>query len=737
MSTNPEWRDVLHAERDSGFRDHIADLTTRGLRTLGFLGPTGVTLYMLLRVVLGADLTTGYGADGLVIWDKLVIFLITGSLIPLSSARVARKYGRWFAMAAAIILALASVGDDINANDAGFSSAWVSLFLVIAASALPFNPRQVVGLAVSMILVFVVPVDLAGSEIGGRFLQQAVFLISISLCISVISMLLYRSRLIQYRATQSAVTLADRIESLERVKSRFFTGITHDLRTPLSLVLGPVTDVLRHHEETLEDPVAAHLKIAHRNAERLRLLVDDLLDLSQLEAGHLHLNRRPRALGRLLDRWVLDLQPLAEREGVALELIVPDDSGPIVVDVDPDRMVQVVQNLVGNAIAHTPRGGRVDVTVDPIHDGHVRMRVADTGPGIPEEHLENVFDRFFRTSRDAMPTGRGLGLAIAKELTELHGGRIWAEGRSGDGSTFTVELPASADTPEEFVEEQTGPRVPTYIPGQRPASGEQRPADGLPHVLVVDDNDDMRSYLRNHLDDNYRVTEASRGDVALEIIRKDRTDMVISDVVMPGMNGFDLCRAIRADQETERIPVVLVTAQGDQQAELIGLQAGADDFLRKPFDADALVARMENLIEIRRRLAPPSVMGPTEVLVASADEEFVGRVRKVVEEHLADSNFGVDWLADEMNMASRTLQRRLRKATRLSAAGFIRMMRLGRAAQLLEAGATNVSETAYAVGFQDADHFTRIFRQTFGVLPSEYARGKRDGTPEESELPVD
>ncbi len=740
MAGNLEWRDVLAAERNDGFRRHVGDLTARGMRAIGLLGPLAVALYILLRAVGGREISWVLGRqDAVVVWDKLLIAVLAASLFPLSRAAVARSSGRWLGILAASVAAVLSVVDDLLGSGYSISSAWVALFMVIVAVAMPLNPRQVVALALMMLLALFVPAHIAGMDPAWHLEAQMVFLASMAVSLSAMSMLLYRSRLVQYLATERAVSLSDdladkakRIENLERMKSRFFTGIIHDIRTPLSLVLGPITDLLDHHEDDLIEPVAVPLRIARRNAERLRLLVDDLLDLSQLEAGQLHLNRRPRELGRLLDLWILDLQPLAERNGVALALRQPEDPEPVVADVDPDRMEQVVQNLVGNAIGHTPRGGRVEVSLEPVADGRTRIRVSDSGAGISAEHLPHVFDRFYRASRDAARAGHGLGLAIASELTELHDGHLSAASEPGSGSTFTVEIAASADPFEELIEEHARPAAALAAHQPPPDRPEPRETTGHPHVLIVDDNEEMRRYLRRHLELQYRVSEAADGEEALECLRSDPPGLVLSDVVMPGLDGIELCRTVRADPATSTLPVVLLTARGDTPTLVAGTTAGADAFLVKPFDADALVAILENLIELRRMLAPPSTVGPTEVLVESADQAFVERVREVVERHLGDSNFGVDWLADEVGMASRTLQRRLRKATRLSAAGFIRMMRLGRAAQLLEAGATNVSETAYTVGFRDVDHFTRIFRQTFGILPSDYARKGQNDVPEAS-----
>jgi signal transduction histidine kinase/DNA-binding NarL/FixJ family response regulator len=735
MLSSPGWRGVLLAEKDGGFRAHVQDLTARGLRALGYIGPAAIVLYIALSLAAGRHFTLGPGEPGaFAIWDKLVILLMSASLIPLSRIDAAQRAGRWIGMVAGVVAAVASVMDDIGGVGGSASSAWVALFLVVVTVALPLNPKQVILFSVAMILAFLVPVSMSGEPEEWSVTAQFVFLFSVALSLTVVSILLYRSRLDQYRATEHALALSEdlaekarRIENLERMKSRFFMGITHDIRTPLSLVVGPVNDLIAHHEGTFGDATTSLLHIAHRNARKLSSLVDDLLDLAQIEADQLQLHVRPRDLGRLLDYWVLDLQPLAERQGVTLSLATDGDGGPIVASVDPDRMAQVVQNLVTNAIAHTPRGGHVRVRLGPGGGGFAQIRVEDEGSGIPADILPHVFDRFYRAEIDGGP-GYGLGLAIARELTELHDGRIDVESEPGAGSVFTVQVPSADGEPEEWVEAQTSPALPLLPDALAAPAGPQPPDSGLPHVLVVDDNDEMRRYLRFHLDGRYRVTEATRGDEALDRIREDRPDLVLSDVVMPGLDGFGLCRAIRAEHPSSVLPIVLLTARSDTATLMQGSAAGADDVLVKPFDAEALTFRLENLIEGRRMLVRPT-LGPTEIEVESSERAFLERVREVVEDHLADSNFGVDWLADEVALSARQLQRRLRASTRLSAAGFIRMLRLGRAAQLLAGGATNVSETAYAVGFRDVDHFTRIFRQTYGVLPSEYARRAASGEP--------
>ena len=768
------WRELGSAERDPGFSSLVAELTERGLRGAAFSGLAALLLYFLASFLSGRAFSMAWtGQRSVVPWDKLLIACALISLYLLSRRELGRRFGREITCFVALLAGLASLADDWMNQDVTFSSAWFVLFLFVAIGSMPLRPVQVVALCLVMLSGFVIPVSMTPEAVSaGSLRAQSIFLSAVMLMACVVSVSLYRMRFRLYRVAARNRELADeiarkadRIEQVEALKTRFFTGITHDLRTPVSLIVGPVNDVLGLTADELPGSARKHLEIARRNAIHLKDLADDLLDLAHIDSGHLALRTRPHDLAAACGRWVADLQPLAERTAVRLTFEHAPAGKPLVCEMDPDRLRQVVVNLVSNAVRFTQPGGEVLVTARTVEDAVIAVEVQDDGPGIPPEEIDSLFDRFTRSPSGSPRSGFGLGLAIAREFVLLHGGQIRVVSREGPGATFQLELPGTASSPHPLparhsleldghpldredletdlaglfeypqnadvdaftaVDRESGSPGDDVQP-EHPLAGH---ASRLPLVVVADDNPDMRLYLRLHLAGQYRIAEAVTGEQALEIVRARNPDLVLSDVMMPGLDGISLCRAIRADERIASTPVVLLTARGDHRTQIDGLSAGADDFLVKPFDAEALMARVENLIELRRLLrtgAPFAsvAVGPSAVNVPSTVSAFVERVRDIVESNLANTNFGVDWLADEVALSPRQLQRRLRDATRLSAAGFIRMMRLARAAQLLAAGASNVSETAYAVGFRDTDHFAHLFRQAFGVSPSDYARDRK------------
>jgi DNA-binding response OmpR family regulator len=373
----------------------------------------------------------------------------------------------------------------------------------------------------------------------------------------------------------------------------------------------------------------------------------------------------------------------------------------------------------------------------------VELRVRDTGRGIPVEELDKVFDRFYQASNtgDTGDVGTGIGLALTKELVELHGGSIQVESEEGWGSTFTVRLPLDLDAPEseeeaeapEAAERTLEPRAdaPDVLgrngsSDERVVSPDDRMAERLDAtVLVVEDNDDLRTYIREHLERLCRVEEAADGIEGLEMARALRPDLILTDVMMPRMDGLSLCREVKADPELAHIPVVILTAKVSEEAKIEGLKEGADDYLFKPFSADEIEARIENLILIRRLLAERFGRTPVvepSLVVETEDAQLLEQVREVILRHLSDQHLTVEYVADEVAMSARTLLRRLQPITHLTPSGYIRLMRMERAAQLLQGGVRSVANVAHQVGYTDAVHFSRVFRETFGVLPSEYER---------------
>ena len=538
---------------------------------------------------------------------------------------------------------------------------------------------------------------------------------------------------------------------LDQLKSRFFANISHEFRTPLTLLLGPLKDALDGAFGALDDRLERQHRMMLRNGQCLLRLINQLLDLSRLEAGHLTLRARRADLVPLVKATTQAFASMAQRKAITFQVEVPQHEIPFYFE--PDKIEKVLYNLLSNAFKFTPEHGTIRVSVEEEAGeagGYVEIVVKDTGRGIPAEALPFIFDRFHQV--DASTTreqeGTGIGLALVKELVALHGGTVRVESEAGFGATFFVRLPRGRDhlsdaevMDEALPEPHHGDGVDVFgasmddlagslravdavLEAESDAAPSEAPAADAPVVLIVEDNADMRAYLKNHLAESYRIDEAADGEAGLARARAVVPALVIADVMMPRMDGYALCRAIKEDEALSHIPVVLLTAKASEQSKLEGLELGADDYLYKPFSMEELLVRVENLIEVRRRLrarfSAEVLVHPSDVAVPSAEAAFLEQVRQVVEAHLADANFSIDWLADEVGMSRRHLNRKLRALTKLSASGYVRTMRLERAAQLLEQHYGTVAEVAYQVGFKNADHFSRVFHQVFGVPPSKY-----------------
>ncbi|MBA2556423.1 MAG: response regulator, partial [Chloroflexi bacterium] len=530
---------------------------------------------------------------------------------------------------------------------------------------------------------------------------------------------------------------AERLRELDRARSRFFANVSHEFRTPLTLTLGPLDDLQAGFHGPLAPAMAEQVDLARRNAGRVLELIDQLLEVARLEVGSTPLRARRLDLGTFVARLGEAFRPLAERRSIALILELPEE--PLTVFADPVHLERVLANLLSNAFKFTQTGGTVRLTLEaeaPV----ARISVRDDGPGITLADLPHIFERFYRGSESAArhQPGTGIGLALAQELVALHGGTLEVESEEGAGSTFTVSLRLGRDhfTAEQVVDdaplEDWSPRLPLpVVPVEERPEGDATDSaqEGVPEdvttVLVVEDNPELRSFIRMHLQGRFRVVEAADGLQGIELARRVLPDLVLSDVMMPGMDGYALCRALKKDPETDFIPVILLTARAAMEDRLVGLRGEADAYLTKPFQVEELTTQIDNLIGLRRRLRERFArkvirMHPAPVDVASSDAKFLDQVRSVIELHLADENFGVEQLAVRVAHSRGHLHRRLKEIAGESPSDVLRRMRLERAAQLLEAGAGSVSEIAYGVGFRSVAHFSNRFQDHFGVRPSSY-----------------
>jgi signal transduction histidine kinase/ligand-binding sensor domain-containing protein/CheY-like chemotaxis protein len=530
---------------------------------------------------------------------------------------------------------------------------------------------------------------------------------------------------------------AERLRELDRARSRFFANVSHEFRTPLTLTLGPLDDLHAGFHGPLAPAMADQVELARRNAGRVLELIDQLLEVARLEVGSTPLRARRVDLGAFVARLAEAFGPLAERRSIALILELPEE--PMTVFADPVHLERILSNLLSNAFKFTRSGGTVRLTLEAA-PAVARISVRDDGPGITAADLPHIFDRFYRGNEATgrHQPGTGIGLALARELAALHGGTLEVESEEGSGSIFTVTLLLGRDhlSPEQVVDdgpfEDWSPRLPLpSTPVEEPQaggdadSGQEGVADDVTTVLVVEDNAELRAFIRMHLQGRFRVVEAADGLQGLELARRMLPDLVLSDVMMPGLDGNALCRALREDPETDFIPVILLTARADMEDRLAGLREAADAYLTKPFQVEELTTQIDNLIALRRRLRERFAgkvvqMRPAPVEVASSDAKFLDQVRAAIESHLADEDFGVEELARLVAHSRGHLHKRLKEIIDESPSDLLRRMRLERAAHLLDAGAGSISEIAYGVGFKSVAHFSNRFQDHFGVRPSAY-----------------
>jgi signal transduction histidine kinase/DNA-binding response OmpR family regulator len=532
---------------------------------------------------------------------------------------------------------------------------------------------------------------------------------------------------------------AEQLRELDRARSRFFANVSHEFRTPLTLTLGPLDDLHAGFHGPLAPVMAEQVELARRNAGRVLELIDQLLEVARLEVGSTPLRARQVELGTFITRLAEAFRPLAERRSIAWLVELPAE--PFTVYADPAHLERILANLLSNAFKFTQAGGTVQLTLEA-ELAAARISVRDDGPGIAPADLPHVFDRFYRGNESAArhQPGTGIGLALARELVALHGGTLEVESEEGAGSTFTVTLLCGR---EHLTAEQVGdgghledwsPRLP--LPSalvEQPPAGEVAGSaeDGVPAdvttVLVVEDNPDLRAFIRMHLQGRFRVVEAVDGGQGLELARRILPDLVLSDVMMPTLDGYGLCRALKEDPETDFIPVILLTARAASEDRLAGLREAADAYLTKPFQVEELTTQIDNLISLRRRLRErfggkllPLQVHQVPLGLAASDAKFLEQVRGAIENHLADEDFGVEQLARLVAHSRGHLHKRLKEISDESPSDLLRRMRLERASQLLEAGAGSVSEIAYGVGFKSVAHFSNRFQDHFGVRPSAY-----------------
>jgi signal transduction histidine kinase/DNA-binding response OmpR family regulator/ligand-binding sensor domain-containing protein len=517
---------------------------------------------------------------------------------------------------------------------------------------------------------------------------------------------------------------AKRLRELDALKTRLYTNITHEFRTPLTLILG-LADQLKTNTSK---QVQGATEVIERNGRQLLRMVNHLLELAKLDSGNLPLEPVQDDVIPYLKYLVDSFQSLATQKKIQLRFSSSPDQ--LILDFDPEKLQQIVSNLISNALKFTPENGEVELWLFQKNAGLYTIRITDTGVGIEQEELERIFDRFYQadSSMTRKAEGTGVGLSLTKELIRLMGGTISVESKLEKGATFTIQLPISNKAPIQpagtpLRQFPNGERLTESPIPESPAQAE----DARPMILIVEDNADVRNYIRACLQEFYRVEESANGLEGFQMAQSLVPDLIISDIMMPQLDGFELCRKVKQTELTGHIPVVLLTAKTDETSRLLGLELGAEAYLPKPFSKAELLIRIKKLLELRQQLKKVYqqmiLQSPPETNEKSDPGQlFLQRVRQIIEEQLEENVVSVQELATQLGMGRTQLHRKFTQMTEYSPSRFIRLVQIQKARYLIEKTDHPVASVAYKCGFSDPDYFSKVFKQETGNTPSKHRK---------------
>ncbi|MCB0283183.1 MAG: response regulator [Calditrichaeota bacterium] len=517
----------------------------------------------------------------------------------------------------------------------------------------------------------------------------------------------------------------EKLSELDKVKSRFFSNVSHEIRTPIMLIVGPLQNLL--NSEKVAENVKSKINLIIRNAQRLQRLLSQLVDFYKIETPDLNLNLVKNDLVEFVYNIYLSFKEYARQHQIEFNFSTNMNYG--LTWFDPDILDKIAYNFLSNAFKFTSDGGKVTLGVNFLssetgEQNIIEIFVQDNGIGIPKDQLQNIFERFYQVETDAAHSsqGIGIGLHMTKELAELLHGEIRVDSEPGTGTVFRVLLPAEVLELERKTQDNLSPVEPAPVNDFRTDLKTENGNTAL--ILFVEDEKDVQQYITDILGDRFKIITADNGREGYEKARKFIPDIVISDIVMPEMDGFELCGKLKSEEETSHIPVILLTVQSAEKQKVKGIKLGADAYLPKPFNSEELSARVSNLLKrqqkLREQLRRQILLEPEDSNVMSLDEKFLVRVKQEVEKNLSDWKLDANVLSDMVGISRIQLYRKLKGLTGQTVHEFIRTIRLRRAVQLLEQRKMKITEIAYHVGFNDLNYFTRCFRKEYGSAPSEY-----------------
>lgn len=530
--------------------------------------------------------------------------------------------------------------------------------------------------------------------------------------------------------------LQEKEKELNERRIDFFTGVSHEFRTPLSLIINPVKDLLMNSSgQDRKD-----LDIVYRNSKRLLSLVDQLLLFRKADAVADSLQIAPLSIVLVCREVYLCFVQQAKLNDISFELEVPEE--PVIIYGDREKIEIILFNLISNAIKYTPKGQKVTVRLSEFAN-NVVIEVADGGPGIPQNAGASIFEKFYRSNKQSQQTGFGIGLYLAKQFTDQHHGQLSFKSSDGRGTVFSLELPKGTQhfgSIEIIDMPDSTSALLAELAGDKAENEDAVVTDEAVYqvrgiftdkktILVIDDDDQIRKYIRSVLESIYIIYEAEHAEAGLAIARKKQPDMIVCDVMMPGMNGIELCAIIKQDQQLSYIPMILLTASAGLENKIKGLESGADDYIQKPFEKDVLIARIANLLQTRSNLQDyffnTVTLKSPDITISDEYKLFLEKCISIVEQHITDENFSIKVLAAEIGMSHSNLYRKVKSLSGHTVNGFIRYIRLRKAAQLLIESDMNVNEVALETGFNSIKYFRTQFFNLFGVNPSDFLKQKR------------
>jgi len=541
------------------------------------------------------------------------------------------------------------------------------------------------------------------------------------------------------------IEISKKLEEATKTKLRFFTNISHEFRTPLTLIVGPLEDLI--HSGRLAPELQKQLNLMHRNSLRLLRLINQLMDFRKLENEKMTLQAGHYNIVAFLKEIHESFVEYAVKKRIDFNIYAAEEE--IFLWFDWDKLDKVVFNLLSNAFKFTSEGGQIIINVKKeipvvktISEEELLIQIIDTGCGISKEHLPHIFDRFYQVEKSKEFQGTGLGLSLSKGFIKLHHGKIKVESELEKGTSFFIRLPMGNTClkTDELIDDKISQKAnkhherlisneihfnPEYNEVQD-VQKEKQSSDEKPVVLIVEDQKDVREYIKDSLGELYIIFEAGNGLEGLKIVEEEDPDLIISDIMMPEMDGLEMTRKLKAELKTCHIPIILLTAKASQEQKLEGLEEGADSYIPKPFNRRHLQVRVKKLLELRKKLQESYrghlVVEEEEGQISRMDRKFLNKISKIVEEYHDKEELSIEELSQIVGLSRVHVYRKIKKLTGMSVSEFVRSVKLRRSLELIKNSGKSISEIAYEVGFSSASYFTKSFKEQFGISPTEYAK---------------